>query len=122
MKVPNRSKETLFTDAFKDGSIEKWARAGATDKQIAECIGISRETFYKYLRVYPDVLDSLHRARKPVVMEAFEGLVRLSRGYHEKKISRHSRIVTRPDGKRRRSRKSTRTMNTIPQTIRLVQR
>ena len=92
-KVPSRSKEELFANAFKDGSIERWARAGATDKQIAENIGISRDTFYNYLKAYPDVLDTLHRARKPVVIEAFEGLVRLSRGYHEKTTRKHIKTI-----------------------------
>ena len=101
-KVPSRSKEELFVNAYKDGSIERWARAGATDKQIAENIGLSRDTFYKYLREYPDVLDTLHHARKPVVLEAFEGLVRLSKGFHEKKTSKHIRIIYGQDknGKR----------------------
>ncbi len=97
-KVPSRSKEELFVNAHKDGSIEKWARAGATDAQIAECIGLSRATFYKYLSQYPDVLDTLHRARKPVVIEAFEGLVRLSRGYHEKIQKKHIRTVKNKKG------------------------
>lgn len=101
-KVPSRSKEELFANAYRDGSIERWARAGATDKQIAENIGVSRDTFYKYLREYPDVLDTLQHARRPVVHEAFEGLVRLSKGYHEKKTSKHIRIVYGQDknGKR----------------------
>ena len=101
-KVPSRSKEELFVNAFKDGSIERWARAGATDKQIAENIGLSRETYYKYLKDYPDILDTLQCARKPVVLEAFDGLVRLSKGYHEKKTSKHIRIVYGQDknGKR----------------------
>lgn len=99
-KVPDRSKEELFVEAFKDGSMERWARAGATDKQISENLGMSRETFYKYLRQYPDVLDALHRARKPVVIEAFSGLVRLALGHHEKTISKHKRIVTNKKGEK----------------------
>lgn len=93
-----QNKEKLFTTAVNDGSLERWARAGATDKQIAENMGLSRDTFYRYLKLYPDTSDILQRARKPVVIEAFEGLVRLSRGYHEKKISKHQRIVTHADG------------------------
>lgn len=92
-KVPSRSKEEQFVNCYKDGSIEKWARAGATDAQIAECIGLSRATFYKYLAQYPDIVDTLQHARKPVVIEAFEGLVRLSRGYHEKVTKKHIRKV-----------------------------
>ena len=92
-----RSKEKIFKDFAEDGSLERWARAGATDKQMAENLGMSRDTFYKYLREYPDTLDSIQRARKPVVLEAFEGLVRLSRGFHETKTTTHTYVVYRRD-------------------------
>lgn len=98
MTPSGRSKEDLFVSAYKDGSIERWARAGATDKQIATNIGLSRDTFYRYLKVYPDTLDVLQRARKPVVIEAFAGLVRLSQGFHETTTVRHQRIITKANG------------------------
>lgn len=94
-----RSKEQIFVEAFKDGSLERWARAGATDRQLAENLGMGKDSFYKYLKAYPDALDSIQRARKPVVTEAFEGLVRLSTGFHEKKISKHMRKIYGHDKK-----------------------
>lgn len=98
MTPTGRSKEDLFVSAFKEGAIERWARAGATDKQIATNIGISRDTFYRYLRLYPDTIDTLQRARKPVVLEAFHGLVRLSQGFHETTTVKHQRIITKANG------------------------
>lgn len=98
-KVPSRSKEELFVNAYRDGSIERWARAGATDRQIAESIGLSYTTYYKYLNEYPNVLDTIQSARKPVVTEAFEGLVRLSRGFEHTVTRQSKKEVLTSEGK-----------------------
>lgn len=46
--------------------IQGWARDGLTNNQIAEKIGISKQTFYDWLKKYPDLSDSL-KENKDVV-------------------------------------------------------
>ena len=36
-----------------------------TDKAIAEALGISQETFYQYLKRYPEFSESLRAGRRP---------------------------------------------------------
>lgn len=75
---------------LKNGDIARWASAGANDKQIAENIGISIDTFVEYKKSYSEFSETLAHARKPVVIEAFEGLVRLSKGF-EHTVTRQSK-------------------------------
>ena len=46
--------------------IQGWARDGLTNNQIADKIGISKQTFYDWLKKYPDLSDSL-KENKDVV-------------------------------------------------------
>lgn len=46
--------------------IEGWARDGLTDEQIAEKLGISKDTFYQYKKKYPDFSDSLKKGKEIV--------------------------------------------------------
>lgn len=88
----------IVSDALADGRIEKWASAGATDAQLAQCLGISYTMFKAEKAKNPSIATIIQRARRPVVVEAFEGLVRLSHGYHEKVTKKHIRKVKDSSG------------------------
>jgi len=45
---------------------EGYARDGLTDLQIAEKLGISKNTFYIYVKKYSDFRDALKRGKAPV--------------------------------------------------------
>ena len=45
------------------GKIEQWASAGLEDVQIADNIGISRQTLYKWIKKYGDIGDAIARGR-----------------------------------------------------------
>lgn len=58
-----------------------WARDGLTDKQIADKIGITKQTLYDWKKRYPDFSDSLKRGKDVVDMEAEEALIKSWMGY-----------------------------------------
>lgn len=62
----------------KDGLIllKKWARDGCTDKEIADNMGISRETFYKWKANYTDISDALKKTKNIVNAELEETTIK----------------------------------------------
>lgn len=64
-------------DQVKDKLIlvEGWARDGLTDEQIAEKLGISKDTFYQYKKKYPDFSDSLKKGKEVVDYEVENALL-----------------------------------------------
>ena len=102
MKTNSRTRNPLsvVSLALDDGTIEAWARAGATDRQIAHYLGIGKDSFIKAKKELTDLSDRLQRARRPLVPEAFYSLVRLANGYEytetveeEREAIHHGEIV-----------------------------
>lgn len=56
--------------------VEGWARDGLTDEQIAENLGISKDTFYKYKKNYSDFSDSLKKGKEIVDYEVENALLK----------------------------------------------
>ena len=46
-----------------------WARDGYTDEEIAKKMGISRDTFYEYLKKYSDISDTIKYNKEMVDYE-----------------------------------------------------
>lgn len=46
--------------------LKSYAREGLNDKEIADHIGISKETFYKWIKKYSDFSDSIKKGREPI--------------------------------------------------------
>lgn len=61
--------------------VEGWARDGLTDKQIADNLGISKDTFYKYKNRYTDFSDSLKKGKEVVDYEVENALLKRALGY-----------------------------------------
>lgn len=61
--------------------LEGWARDGLTDEQIAENIGISRQTLYDWKNKYPDISDALKRGKEIVDREVENALLKRALGY-----------------------------------------
>jgi len=79
--------------------IEKWAREGATEEQIAHCFGITRQTFYNYKRSHIDIFNAIKKGRTTLVEELHGVLARKAKGfqYTEKKIIREGGVVVREE-------------------------
>lgn len=61
--------------------VEGWARDGLTDEQIANNLGISKDTFYKYKKNYPDFSDTLKKGKEVVDYEVENALLKRALGY-----------------------------------------
>ncbi len=56
--------------------VEGWARDGLTDIQIAENLGISKETFYQYKKKHTDFSDSLKKGKEIVDYQVENALLK----------------------------------------------
>lgn len=61
--------------------VEGWARNGLTDEQIANNLGISKQTFYNYKSKYVDFFDALKKGKEVVDIEVENALLKRALGY-----------------------------------------
>lgn len=62
--------------------VEGWARDGLTDEQIMEKLGISKPTFYEYVKKYPNFSNSLKKGKEVVDREVENALLKRALGYN----------------------------------------
>lgn len=67
--------------------IEGWARDGLTDKQIAEKIGISKQTFYDWKKKYADFSDALKNGKEVIDRQVENSLLKRALGYEYEEVS-----------------------------------
>jgi DNA-binding XRE family transcriptional regulator len=60
---------------------EMYARNGLSDKQIAENLRISQETFYQYVKHRPEFSEALKRGKAPIDFEVENALLKRAMGY-----------------------------------------
>ena len=65
---------------------EDWARQGLRDEDIAKKLGISRETFYQYIKTYPDFSDALKKGKAPIDFEVENALLKRARGFEYEEV------------------------------------
>lgn len=61
--------------------LEGWARDGLTDEQIAENIGIRRETLIDWKKKYPNISNTLKRGKDVVDRQVENALLKRALGY-----------------------------------------
>ena len=61
--------------------VKGWARDGLTDEQIADKIGISRDTFYRWEREFSDFSDAVKEGKAPVDIEVENALLKSALGH-----------------------------------------
>ncbi len=66
--------------------VEKWARTGLTEDQIAKNLGISRSTMTDYKNRYPGILATLKRGREVCVAEIENALVKRALGFEYEEV------------------------------------
>lgn len=66
--------------------LQGWAADGYQDKQIAEGIGISRETYYQWLKKYTDFSDAIKKGRDVCDYQVQNELFRRATGYWTEEI------------------------------------
>ena len=67
----------------KDGllRVEGWARDGLIDKQIAQNMGISSQTYYEWQKAYPELSDAIKKGKAPVDREVENALLKRALGF-----------------------------------------
>lgn len=72
--------------------IEGWARDGLTDEQIAEKMGICRDTLIEWKKKYSDISDTLKRGKEVVDRQVENALLKRALGYSYVEVTKE-RIV-----------------------------
>lgn len=68
--------------------IEKWAKNGLIDTQIAKNLGISKDSFYKYKNAYIAFSDALKRGKEVIDLEVENALLKRALGYKYEEITK----------------------------------
>lgn len=78
--------------------ISEWLKNGATEKQIYENLGVSRNCFYKYKKEKEEFGELLKNGRKSLVLQLRGALVKKALGfsYVEKKIIKSRDMMGEP--------------------------
>ena len=72
--------------------VEQYARDGLNDYQIYGKLGISKDTFYKYLKIFPDFLAGFKKGREPVNTKVENSLLKRALGYEYEEKTTELRI------------------------------
>ena len=67
--------------------LEGWARDGLTDEQIAENMGIHRDTLIEWKKKYSDISDTLKRGKEIVDIQVENALLKRALGYSYKETT-----------------------------------
>ena len=67
--------------------LEGWARDGLTDEQIAQKIGIHRDTLNEWKKKYSDISDTLKRGKEVVDLRVENALLKRALGYEYEEVS-----------------------------------
>lgn len=91
-----RGRKNLYFELVRPrfDEIAEWCRIGMMDKDIAENLGISKQTFCEYKRLHPELAEHLKKSRKKPVQLVKSALLKRACGftYSEKKV------ITNEDG------------------------
>lgn len=68
--------------------LEGWARDGLTDEQIANNIGIKRQSLYDWKKKYPDISDALKKGKEVVDRAVENALLKKALGYKYTEVTR----------------------------------
>lgn len=77
--------------------LEGWARDGLTEEQIANNIGISRQSLWEWKKKEVDILNALKKGKEVVDIEVENALLKKALGYtitlHKQKVTKDGDVV-----------------------------
>lgn len=74
-----------YTEDFPKRA-EDYARQGLRDVDIAKKLGISKDTFYEYQKMYPDFSDSIKKGKAPIDFEVENALLKRAKGFEYEEV------------------------------------
>lgn len=66
--------------------VTKWAKEGLFDCQIADKMGISKQTFYDWIKKYPEFFDAIKKGKEIADKEIVNALYKRALGYSYKEV------------------------------------
>ena len=77
--------------------LEGWARDGLTDEQIANNMGVRRETLYDWKKKHPNISNALKKGKEVVDIQVENALLKRALGYEytEEKVE-----ISEKDGRK----------------------
>lgn len=66
---------------------ERLAEKGYIDKEIAHKLGISEETFYNYMKEYPEFFKAVKRGKEKPDLEVERALLKSAKGHEYEKVT-----------------------------------
>jgi DNA-binding XRE family transcriptional regulator len=63
--------------------VYQYARLGLNDKQIAEKLGVSHDTYFKYIKRYNDFAEAREKGKEKPNFEVINSCYRLARGFEK---------------------------------------
>lgn len=99
----NRGRKSKYETNVQPRLLEiaAWCRDGLDDKQIAEKLGISHESFYKYKREHVEFSDTLKETKEIADIKVENSLNKNANGYdYEEQTVVMKKEVIYKDGKR----------------------
>lgn len=89
-KKSNRGRKALWDELEMDsklGLIEDWARNGMIEKDMAESLGVSLDTFYKWKRERPEFYKTLNRGKDVIDALVESTLLKKAMGYVTEEVT-----------------------------------
>ena len=74
--------------------LEGWARDGLTDEQIADNMGICRDTLIQWKKKYSDISDTLKRGKEVIDRQVENALLKRALGYKYTEVTKERIIDT----------------------------
>jgi transcriptional regulator with XRE-family HTH domain len=75
--------------------IEGWARDGLTDEQIAQNMGIARQTLNEWKKKFPSVSDTLKRGKEVIDRQVENALLKRALGYRYDEVTQEPQFNER---------------------------
>jgi len=98
IKKLNAGRKTKYHEDFPLLA-QDYARRGMIDKEICKKLGISQESFYLYLRTYPEFAEALKEGKKPVDVEVENALLKRAKGFSYEEVHAEFRAKDAKDKK-----------------------
>lgn len=88
------SKKTIYENWKEENILEDklilitaWARNGLTLQQIADNLGLNRDTFSEYKKKYSDISEALKKGKDVVDIEVENALLKRALGYSYEEVT-----------------------------------
>jgi len=95
---------------------EGYFRDGLTDEQVSAKLGINPDTFYEYLKKYPDFSEAVKQGKRPVDIEVEKALLNRAIGFEYEEVKTEY-LENHAEGKKSKDPKATKVTKTVKKVV-----